>query len=157
MMQIGGHWATANHNTLQIAEVGPRSASPEGGIIEKGKDGEPTGVLYNHRAMDVVRQYAPPINGDMVEQSIVDTQALMAACGVTSFQDNNIRSLDDLKAYQDLTTEGKLKLRNDLYLTIKYPADMGKVDRVGLHPERCYARRRLQVPDRWPGPDGVLP
>jgi predicted amidohydrolase YtcJ len=130
MMQIGGHFAGVNSAALQIAKVTSSTASPEGGIIEKGKDGEPTGALYNHRAMDVVRAYAPPISGDLVKQSILDTQTLMAASGVTSFQDNNVRSLDDLKAYQDLTREGKLLLRNDLYLTLEYPADMSKVDQV---------------------------
>jgi len=129
IMNIGGHWGTANSVAMQIAKITPNTPSPEGGIIEK-KDGELTGVFYNHRAMDVLRAYAPPIGKELVRQGILDTQTLMASCGVTSFHDNNIRDLDDIRAYQELSQEGKLLLRNDLYLTLEWPKDMEKVDQV---------------------------
>jgi len=129
IMHIGGHWGTANSVALQIANVTASTPSPEGGIIEK-KDGEPTGIFYNHRAMDMLRRFAPPISGDLVKQAILDTQTLMASCGVTSFHDNNIRDLDDIRAYQELSQEGKLFLRNDLYLTLEWPSDLDKVDQV---------------------------
>ncbi len=129
IMHIGGHWGTANSVALRIADITSSTPSPQGGIIEK-KNGEPTGVFYNHRAMDVLRQFAPPITGEMVKQSILATQTLLASCGVTSFHDNNIRDLDDLRLYQELSQEGKLFLRNDLYLTLEWPADLRKVDQV---------------------------
>jgi len=129
IMHIGGHWGTANSVALQIADITSSTPSPQGGIIEK-KNGEPTGVFYNHRAMDVLRQFAPPITGELVKQSILATQTLLASCGVTSFHDNNIRDLDDLRLYQELSQEGKLFLRNDLYLTLEWPADLRKVDQV---------------------------
>jgi predicted amidohydrolase YtcJ len=130
LMHIGGHWATANSAALAIAGVTSATASPEGGIIEMGGDGEPTGVLYNHRAMDRVRAFAPAITHETVRSAILSTQTLMAACGVTSFQDNNIRELEHIRAYQDLTREGSLFLRNTLYLTLEWPADMAKVSQV---------------------------
>jgi predicted amidohydrolase YtcJ len=129
IMHIGGHWGTANSIAMQIAGISNSTPSPEGGIIEK-KDGELTGVFYNHRAMDVLRAYAPPIGDNLVRQGILDTQTLMASCGVTSFHDNNVRDLDTIKAYQELTQEGKLLLRNDLYMTLEWPKDMEKVDQV---------------------------
>ncbi|MBN1149273.1 MAG: amidohydrolase [Anaerolineales bacterium] len=130
VMHIGGHWATANSVALKLAGVTSKTKSPQGGIIELGKDGEPTGALYNHRAMDVVRVKAPPISPDMIRQSILNTQKLMAACGVTSFQDNNIRDIDDIRAYQELSRDGQLFLRNDLYLTLEWPNDIAKLDQV---------------------------
>lgn len=129
IMHIGGHWGTANSVALQIADITSGTSSPEGGIIEK-KDGEPTGVFYNHRAMDMLRHFAPPITGELIRQSILDTQTLMASVGVTTFHDNNIRDLDDIRAYQELSQQGKLFLRNDLYLTLEWPADLEKVDQV---------------------------
>jgi len=129
IMHIGGHWGTANSVALQIADVTASTPSPQGGIIEK-KDGEPSGVFYNHRAMDVVRRFAPPITSDMIKQSILETQTLMASVGVTTFHDNNIRALEDLRAYQELSQAGKLFLRNDLYLTLEWPSDLEKVDQV---------------------------
>ncbi|MFZ5878991.1 MAG: amidohydrolase family protein [Chloroflexota bacterium] len=130
IMHIGGHWGTANSVALKLAGITSQTKSPQGGIVEMGKDGDPTGVLYNHRAMDVVRVKAPPITMDTIRESILKTQKLMAACGVTSFQDNNIRDVEDIRAYQQLTAEGQLFLRNDLYLTLEWPTDIAKVDQV---------------------------
>jgi predicted amidohydrolase YtcJ len=129
IMHIGGHWGTANSAAMQIAKITNSTASPQGGIIEK-KDGQLTGVFYNHRAMDMVRAYAPPIENEQVRKAILDTQALMAACGVTSFHDNNVREVKDIQTYQELTHSGELFLRNDLYLTLEWPTDMEKVAQV---------------------------
>ena len=54
----------------------------------------------------------------------------MAACGVTSYQDNNIRDLEHIKLYQQLAKEGQLYLRSALFLTLEWPQDMEKVDQV---------------------------
>ena len=129
IMHIGGHWGTANSAAMQIAGITNSTPSPEGGIIEK-VNGELTGVFYNHRAMDMLRRYAPPISNDLIRQSIIDSQKVFAACGVTTFHDNNVRSLEDIKAYQELSQEGELYLRNELYLTLEWPADMEKVAQV---------------------------
>jgi predicted amidohydrolase YtcJ len=129
LFHIGGHWGTANSAALKIANVTASTKSPEGGIIQKDANGQPNGLLYNHRAMDVVRRFAPPIEPELVSRGILETQAIFAACGVTSFQDNNVRSLEDIAMYRQLTEEGKLFLRNDLYLTLEWPSDLkNKVD-----------------------------
>jgi predicted amidohydrolase YtcJ len=129
IMHVGGHWATANSAALKAANVTGKTKSPPGGVIEM-KNGVPTGVLYNHRAMDVVRVYGPPIDREVVTQGILKTQNDLAACGITSFQDNNVRDLEDIQAYQELTKNGQLFLRNDLYLTLEWPADLSKLDQV---------------------------
>jgi len=131
MMHIGGHWGTANSAAMKLAGVTSKTRSPEGGIIEK-VDGEPTGVFYNHRAMDVLRKAAPPITDSLVRQSIIETQTLMASCGVTCFHDNNIRDVESIRAYQDLTRQGQLFLRNNLYLTLEWPSDIDKIDQVEI-------------------------
>ena len=131
MMHIGGHWGTANSVALKLAGITNKTRSPEGGIIDK-RGGELTGVLYNHRAMDVLRQYAPPITDGLVRQSIVDTQVLMASCGMTCFHDNNLRDVESIRAYQELSAQGDLFLRNNLYLTLEWPSDMAKIDQVDV-------------------------
>ena len=131
MMHIGGHWGTANSVAMEIADITPNTRSPEGGIIEK-RNGELTGVFYNHRAMDMLRKYAPPISDGLVRQSIIDTQTLMASCGMTCFHDNNIRDVESLRAYQELTEQGILFLRNNLYLTLEWLSDLNKVDQVEM-------------------------
>jgi len=129
LMHIGGHWGTANSVAMQIAGVNASTISPEGSIIEK-VDGELTGVFYNHRAMDVVRRYAPPITLDLVKQAILDTQKVFASCGVTSFHDNNVREVEHIQAYQELSQQGQLYLRNELYLTLEWPSDLERVGQV---------------------------
>ena len=129
IMHIGGHWGTGNSAALQIAGITNDTPSPQGGIVEK-VDGELTGVLYNHRAMDMLRIYAPAIAQNQIETAILDTQKVMAACGMTAFHDNNVRSVEDIKTYQQMTRDGLLYLRNDLYLTLEWPSDLDKVAQV---------------------------
>mgnify|MGYP001126324399 CR=1 FL=1 len=131
MMHIGGHWGTANSVAMELANVTNDTPSPEGGIIEK-VNGELTGVFFNHRAMDVLRKAAPPITDNQVRQSVIDTQMLMASCGVTCFHDNNIRDLDALRAYQEMSNQGELYLRNNLYLTLEWPSDLNRIDQVDV-------------------------
>ena len=131
MMHIGGHWGTANSAALALAGVTHNTPNPEGGIIEK-VGGELTGVFYNHRAMDVLRKAAPPISDNLVRASIIETQRLMAACGLTCFHDNNIRDIDSIRAYQELSQSGALFLRNNLYLTLEWPSDLNKIDQVDV-------------------------
>ena len=131
MMHIGGHWGTANSAAIEMAGITANTPNPEGGLIEK-VNGELTGVFFNHRAMDVLRKAAPPISENLVRQSIIDTQVLMAASGVTCFHDNNIRSLNDLSLYQELSLSGDLFLRNNLYLTLEWPSDLEKIDQVDV-------------------------
>lgn len=80
--------------------------------------------------MDVLRRVAPPITSETLTQAILNMQPVMAAYGVTSYQDNNVRGLDQFKAYQDLAKQGKLYLRSSLYLTLEWPEDVEKVDQV---------------------------
>jgi predicted amidohydrolase YtcJ len=129
IMHIGGHWGTANSVAMQIAGVTNSTESPQGGIIEK-VDGVLTGVFYNHRAMDVLRRYAPPVSIDQVKQAILETQKVFTSCGVTSFHDNNIREVEHIQAYQELSQQGQLYLRNELYLTLEWPTDLERVDQV---------------------------
>jgi len=129
IMHIGGHWGTANSAAMQIAGITSSTASPEGGIIEKA-NGELTGVFYNHRAMDMVRIYAPAITEDQIRQSIIEGQKVFAACGVTTFHDNNVRAVKDIQAYQEMSQNGELYLRNELYLTLEWPKDVEHVAEV---------------------------
>jgi predicted amidohydrolase YtcJ len=129
IMHIGGHWGTANSAAMQLAKITNSTASPQGGIIEK-VNGELTGVFYNHRAMDLVRMYAPPASSEEVRQAILDTQKVFAACGVTSFHDNNVRSVEEIQTYQELSQTGELYLRNELYLTLEWPSDMEHVAQI---------------------------
>ena len=124
VMHQAGHYATVNSLGLKMAGVTASTSSPSGGIIEKDAKGEPTGRLFNHRAMNVVRSKIPPYSPEMVRTSIVETAALFAACGVTSFQDNNVYGEGDISAYQDVAKQGMMSIRGSYYHTLEWPADL---------------------------------
>jgi predicted amidohydrolase YtcJ len=105
-------------------------------LIAKDASGEPTGELYNHRAMDVVRHFAPPISDAMMRQSILDAQSKLIACGVTTIQDNNIRNPEEVKAYQELSKSGQFILRNNQFLTMEWPQDLKRVDQVDFYQDQ---------------------
>jgi predicted amidohydrolase YtcJ len=98
--------------------------SPQGGIIEKDASGELTGVFYNHRAMDLLRTHIPPFTTEAAREGILAAQPLFAAVGVTSFQDNNVRSSDTIETYLDLGRQGKMLLRGAVYMTLEWPKDL---------------------------------
>jgi predicted amidohydrolase YtcJ len=124
MMHQAGHYATVNSLGLKLGGITASTASPSGGIIEKDAKGEPTGRLFNHRAMNIVRSKIPPYSPDMVRASIVETAALFATCGVTSFQDNNVYGDEDINAYQDVAKQGMMSIRGSYYHTLEWPADL---------------------------------
>lgn len=124
LMQQGGHFGAANSLALQIAGITAATPNPTGGIIERDASGEPTGVFYNHRAMDLLRQYMPPYTTEMVKENIASTQPLYAACGVTSFQDNNVRGVDVIRTYLEAGQQGKMDLRGAIYYTLEWPDDL---------------------------------
>ena len=130
IMHQGGHYGSANSLALQMAGITADTPSPPGGIIEKDSKGEPTGIFYNHRAMDMLRRVIPKYTKEMIMDSLMSTQALMAGYGVTSFQDNNVRDPDALSVYQQAAKEGKMYMRSVLYKTMEWPSDLEWVNKI---------------------------
>jgi predicted amidohydrolase YtcJ len=124
ILQQGGHYGSANSLALQMAGITADTPSPPGGLIEKDASGEPTGVFYNHRAMDVLRRVIPYFTTEDVHQFILSTQPLFAAAGVTSFQDNNVRGVETVRTYMDVARAGELYLRGSVYYTLEWPGDV---------------------------------
>jgi predicted amidohydrolase YtcJ len=124
MMQLAGHFVTANSVALALAGITAATANPTGGIIERDAYGEPTGLLYNHQAMDMVRKWAPRYGDERITEGIITTQPLFAAAGVTSYHDTNIRGAATVADYQNVARAGKMSLRSTLYFTLEYPSDL---------------------------------
>lgn len=124
IFQQGGHFGVANSRALRIAGITADTPNPTGGIIERDSRGEPTGVFYNHRAMDLLRRHIPALTAADVRRNIVDTQPLFAACGVTTFHDNNVRGLETIQVYRD--TGPAMYLRGAVYYTLEWPQDLDR-------------------------------
>ena len=126
LMQQGGHYGVANSLALKMAGITVATSNPTGGIIERDARGELTGVFYNHRAMDLLRKSIPPWTLEMAQENVVTTQPLFAACGVTSFQDNNVRGTDVVGTYLEAGKQSKLALRGAVYYTLEWPQDLDR-------------------------------
>jgi hypothetical protein len=124
IVQQGGHYGSANSLALQIAGITADTPDPVGGAIGRDANGEPDGVFYNHRAMDLVRLHVPVYTQEAVEANIASTQPLFAACGVTSFQDNNVRGTNTVGTYLDVGRRGDMYLRGAVYYTLEWPSDL---------------------------------
>jgi len=126
ILQQGGHYGSANSLALQIAGIDASTPDPPGGVIGRDENGEPDGIFYNHRAMDLVRRHIPRYTQEMVGENIASTQLLFAACGVTSFQDNNVRGTDTVGTYLDVGRQGGMYLRGAVYYTLEWPGDLDR-------------------------------
>jgi len=124
VIQQGGHYGSANSLALQIAGITADTPDPVGGVIERDSKGEPTGVFYNHRAMDMLRRVAPRPTPEMVRDNIAAAQPVFAAAGVTTFHDNNVRGVDTVGAYFDTDRAGKMLIRGRVYYTLEWPGDL---------------------------------
>lgn len=124
LLQQAGHMGTVNSRALDIAGITAATPNPPGGIIERTSGGEPTGVLYNHRALDLVRRHMPEFGDEEIVAGIPPALAMFARFGVTSFHDNNVRGIQGLVNYHDIARDGKMTLRCTLYFTCEYPADV---------------------------------
>lgn len=119
---IGGHFGTANSKALEAAEIDKDTLDPVGGFIERDPiTGEPTGLLWNHQAMDLVRKKMPPPTRELSTAEILFAQDRYLAEGLTSFHDNNTRGMSRLLGYWD--AEAGLKLRGYLMFDIEREAD----------------------------------
>ena len=130
IMHQGGHFGVANSLGLQMGGISANTPNPTGGVIERDSKGNLTGVLYNLQAMDLISQHIPPMTVEMVRENILSPQRLLAACGVTSFQDNYIRPPDTIRTHLEMDRQGKTLLRGALYYALERPGDMAGALRI---------------------------
>jgi predicted amidohydrolase YtcJ len=123
LMQQGGHYGIANSLALQIAGITAETENPPGGVLQKDDSGEPTGMLYNHRAMDMVRIHAPQPDSAQTINNIQFAEGLMAALGVTTYHDCNAR-FSAVQGYLQAGREKSLMLRGQVFYTLEWPGDL---------------------------------
>lgn len=109
LTHVSGHVAVANSLALQRAEIDKTTPNPPGGQIEHDANGEPTGMLEEGSAIQLVEQRVPDLTEDRRRRGIEMVFADLAKNGVTSVQDNS--AWENFLAYQQLKQEGKLTVR----------------------------------------------
>jgi hypothetical protein len=103
------HALAVNTVVLQLAAITRETVPPTGGVIERGPDGEPTGVL-RETAMQLVENVVPPFIPAEVSAAIDASLSVLHAQGITSVTDPGI-DLDVLALYAEKARADALPLR----------------------------------------------
>jgi len=130
--RIDGHLAVANTRALQLADITIASRDPEGGLVDRDANGQPTGILRD-TAQLAVRAVIPKPTHERQRQGIEVALADLAAHGVTSAQDYS-PEWENFQIYEELEKEGKLSARISEWL----PFDLSVEDlkkRRDSHPQ----------------------
>jgi predicted amidohydrolase YtcJ len=114
-----GHYGTANSAALRLAGITRDTPDPPGGTIDRGDDGEPTGVL-KESAMGLVSRLIPqPGPNKMREAIALMADELNAEC-MTGAKDPGIgynvladpeSAINTWNAYRQVLEDGDLTLR----------------------------------------------
>ncbi len=126
VLNQGGHMAAVNSLALEMAGVTAATPDPGNGRFLREENGEPSGTILNHPAMDYFRRLWPRdmLSVDVMEQSILGPQATFAAMGVTSFQDVYARDMDRLQAYFNLASRGEMSIRGQIMNVLEYAQEL---------------------------------
>lgn len=113
-----GHLIVANSKALEIAGISKDTPQPGGGQIVMDESGEPTGMLEEGPAMNIVRQHIPPDGIPEFMESIKAACNAFKEAGITSVIDAG-NTEGQMVAYQKLKDAGELTVRVNMMLMAK--------------------------------------
>lgn len=122
LINQGGHMAVVNSLALEMAGINKNTPDPGNGRFLREPNGEPSGTVVNHPAMDYFRKLWPPELTDLktMETSVLNPQAKFASMGVTSFQDVYARDMDRMQAYFNIARRGEMTIRGQVMNVLEY-------------------------------------
>ena len=129
LTHISGHVAVANSLALRLAGVDHDTHNPQGGQIERDEAGDPTGMLEEGSAIDLVSRKIPEPTAEQRRRGIELVLADLARNGVTSVQDNS--DWQDFLLFRLFKDEGKLTVR----ITEWLPFDANLHDLLNMRAE----------------------
>ena len=107
------HALWVNSRALEQVGIGADTPDPEGGVIVRDADGQPTGVLLEMAAQLVATRLPPP-SVARAEAALLDAQAALHRLGITgvhSFPGIHVREPDTFWLLQRLQERDLLRLR----------------------------------------------
>jgi predicted amidohydrolase YtcJ len=113
----GGHARVANSAALAAASITSATANPHGGRIGRDLNGSPNGLLLE-AAMRLVADVQPKPPLERRIEGVVKAQELLTSRGITSVGAAVNRGFaDDLRAYEQLACDRRLKVRVNEFLS----------------------------------------
>ena len=131
LTHVSGHLAVANTIALREAGITRATGDPPGGVIERGPDGEPTGILKDN-AMGLVAARLPTDPPDLAARAARLVSERAAEVGLTTLHDVNLSSAD-MSAYQAADHRGWLRVRVRLVPLVSSVAEAERLAAQGLH------------------------
>jgi len=107
--RVDGHAAVGNTAALKAAGVTVRTADPDGGRIERDREGNPTGLFIDNAAA-LVDKSIPATTSAMMDRALETAQEALLANGLTTVADmgTSVRGWDTMRR---LAENGRLKIR----------------------------------------------
>ncbi len=112
-----GHLYVVNSKALELAGVARDTPDPPGGSINRGADGEATGLLYE-TAGSLVSNMIPPYSVDEIAEGLRKVWRQFSEWGITTTHDASAHR-DAIRAYQRLLSEGVRQVRTLLMVSAR--------------------------------------
>lgn len=106
-----GHAAAVNSEALRRAGIGRETPDPKGGRIERDEHGDPTGLLLEPPAFNLVGRMVPPLSRHERRQALLEVQKAYHAVGICGIIDPGLAP-DDMAIYEELARERQLTVRS---------------------------------------------
>jgi predicted amidohydrolase YtcJ len=131
--RIDGHVGAVNSLALKLAGITAKTPDPPGGRIEHDPNsGEPTGMLDEDAAMNLIYKLIPSYSESKRVSAFETLLDRIVQFGVTSVQDNSVLTDADASnygwenflVYRQLQRRGKLNIRITEWLPFEAPLDL---------------------------------
>ena len=124
LTRVCGHMIVLNSRGLEACGISKNTSNPEGGVIDKDDQGEPTGVLRDARRL--VTQVIPLPSYDELRQGLRDASMLAHSLGITTVHDasrpDESGSHMSTAPYVDAREEDDLRIR--AHVMTGYPQEV---------------------------------
>jgi len=110
LTSFDGHATWVNSRALEIAKITGSTPDPTGGKIERDAEGNPTGVLREMAASNLVTSKVPPLTIAQIKEMLEKILPKASEAGITTADDAAV-SPEIISAFADLEGEGKLPVR----------------------------------------------
>jgi predicted amidohydrolase YtcJ len=109
LVRVDGHATWASSSALAAAGIDRTTREPAGGVIVRGPDGEPTGLLVD-TAQELIRSVEPKPSEERLDASVREAIAECVGRGLTAIHEMGA-DLDALASYRRLIDRGQFPLR----------------------------------------------
>ena len=109
LVHTTGHYGVANTAALRLAHVSSETKNPEAGTIDRDAKNQPTGVLKEDAAMQLVTALIPPYTLQQMREGYLRLMADLNKEGMTAIKDPGITD-ENWSIYRELHDQNKFTI-----------------------------------------------